>query len=117
MTQLPEALRDPLKKELDEFEKQGIIARVDEPIHGVNSLVCVTKSNGALRLCIDPKDLNRAIKRPHHCTPTLDEVLPKLNGVKYFSIIETYNWITKAHFTPPLTHRIASIDFGDFHLG
>ena len=41
-----------------------------------------------LRLCLDPKDLNHAIKRPHHCTPTLDDVLPKLNGAKYFSIVD-----------------------------
>ncbi len=85
---VPEALRDSLKKELDELEKQGIIARVDEPTDWVNSLVCVTKSNGALRLCLDPKDLNQAIKRPHHWTPTLDEGLPKLNGAKNFSIID-----------------------------
>ena len=54
----------------------------------MNSLVRVTKSNGTLQLCLDPKDLNRAIKRPHRCTPTLDDVLPKLNGAKYFSIVE-----------------------------
>ena len=54
----------------------------------MNSLVCVTKANGTLRLCLDPKDLNRAIKRPHHCTLTLDDVLPKLNGAKYFSIVD-----------------------------
>ena len=75
------------KKELDELEQKGIVTRVDEPTDWVNSLVCVTKSNGALRLCIDPKDLNQAIKRPHHCTPTLDEFLSKLNGAKYFSIV------------------------------
>ena len=85
---VPEALREPLKKELDELEQKGIVARVDEPTDWVNSLVCVTKSNGALRLCLDPKDLNQAIKRPHHCTPTLDEVLSKLNGAKYFSIVD-----------------------------
>ena len=67
---VPEALREPLKKELDSLVDQGIIAKVDEPTDWVNSLVCVRKSNGSLRLCLDPKDLNRAIKRPYHCTPT-----------------------------------------------
>ena len=85
---VPEALREPLKRELDALVEQGIIAKVDEPTDWVNSLVCVTKANGTLRLCLDPKDLNRAIKRPHHCTPTLDDVLPKLNGAKYFSIVD-----------------------------
>ncbi|CAB4040490.1 Hypothetical predicted protein, partial [Paramuricea clavata] len=69
---VPEALREPLKKKLDSLVEQGIIAKVEQPTDWVNSLVCVTKSNGSLRLCLDPKDLNRAIKRPHHFTPTLD---------------------------------------------
>lgn len=85
---VPEALREPLKRELDALVQQGIITKVDEPTDWVNSLVCVTKSNGTLRLCLDPKDLNRAIKRPHHRTPTLDEVLPRLSGAKYFSIVD-----------------------------
>ena len=50
--------------------------------------MCVTKPNGSLRLCLDPKDLNKAIKRPHHRTPTIDEILPKLNGAQYFSIVD-----------------------------
>ena len=85
---VPEALREPLKKELEALVVQGIITKVDEPTDWVNSLVCVTKRNGTLRLCLDPKDLNRAIKRPHHRTPTLEDILPKLNGAKYFSIVD-----------------------------
>ena len=85
---VPEAFHVPLKRELDNLEAQGIIAKVTAPTDWVNSLVCVTKSNGTLRLCLDPKDLNKAIKRPRHCTPTIDEVLPKLNGAQYFSIVD-----------------------------
>ena len=58
------------------------MAKVAEPTDWVNSLVCVIKSTGALRLCLDPKDLNQAI------TPTLEDVLPKLNGAKCFSILD-----------------------------
>ena len=54
----------------------------------MNSLVCVTKANGTLWLCLDPKDHSRAIKHPHHCTPALDDVLSKLNEAKYFSIVD-----------------------------
>ena len=77
---VPVTLREPLKEELDTLIQQGIIAKVDRPTDWVNSCVCVTKPNETLRLCLDPKDLNKAIKRPHHYTPTLDDVLPKLNG-------------------------------------
>ena len=46
---------------------------------------------GALRLCSDPQDLNCAIKRPHYFTNTLQDVLPKLNGAKCFSILDAYS--------------------------
>ena len=41
--------------------KVRYLAKVTEPENGVNFLVCVTKSTGTLRLCLDPKDLNQAI--------------------------------------------------------
>ena len=85
---VPEALKEPLKKELDSLVAQGILAKVTQPTDWVNSLVCVTKSTGALRLCLDPKDLNCAVKRPHYFTPTLEDILPKLNGAKCFSILD-----------------------------
>ena len=85
---VPVALREPLKDELDTLVQQGIIAKVDRPTDWVNLCVCVTKPNGELRLCLDPKDLNKAIKRPHHYTPTLDDVLPKLNGAQIFTILD-----------------------------
>lgn len=85
---VPEALQEPLRKELESLVNQGIITKVDEPTDWVNSLVCSTKRNGSIRLCLDPKDLNCAIKRPHHRTPTLDEVLSKLSGSEYFSIVD-----------------------------
>ena len=59
-----------------------------EPTAWVNSLVYRRKPNGKLRICLDPKDLNKAISKEHHMIPTLEESLPKLSGAKYFSIVE-----------------------------
>ena len=83
-----EALKEPLRKELDSLVTQGILAKVSEPTDWVNSLVCVTKSNGALWLCLDPKDLSRGIKRPHYLTPTLEDILPNLSSARYFSTLD-----------------------------
>ena len=47
-------------------------------------MVGVAKS-GKIRICLDPKDLNKAIKRPKYQMPTLDETLPKLGKAKVFS--------------------------------
>ena len=84
-----EALREHLKKDLDSLVEQEILAKVTEPTDWVNSLVCVAKSTSALRLCLEPKDLNCVIKRPHCFTPTLEDVPPKINGAKCFSILDT----------------------------
>ena len=89
----PEALRGLLKKELDNLESQGIISKVSDPTDWVNSLVCVTKPDGTLRLWLDTKYLNKAIKRPHHCIPTIDEILPKLNGSKVLFYCRCSKWL------------------------
>ena len=62
---VPLALQDKLRSELDQMESQGIICKVTEPTEWVSSLVVVEKPNGKLRICLDPKDLNKAIQRPH----------------------------------------------------
>ena len=72
------------------MESRGIITKLKEgePTAWVNSLVYRRKPNGKLRICLDPKDLNKAISREHHVIPTLEEILPKLSGAKYFSIVD-----------------------------
>ena len=87
---MPLSLRDDIKDELDYMESRGIITKLKEgePTVWVNSLVYCRKPNGKLRICLDPKDLNKAISREHHVIPTLEEILPKLSGAKYFSIVD-----------------------------
>ncbi|XP_053380789.1 uncharacterized protein K02A2.6-like [Mercenaria mercenaria] len=82
---VPIAIKDTLKAELDHMESQDIIAKVTEPTEWVNSLVTVEKSNGSLRICLDPKDLNNAIKRPHYPNKTLEDILPELSHATVFS--------------------------------
>lgn len=54
------ALRDTVKDELDRMEREGVIVKQREPTRLVNAMVTVTKPNGKIRVCIDPRDLNRA---------------------------------------------------------
>lgn len=85
---IPIALRDKLKAELDRMEMADIIAKVNAPTPWVNSLVVVEKSSGKLRVCLDPQHLNKAIQRPHYPMKTLEEILPDLNGAKYFTKLD-----------------------------
>ena len=85
---VPVAIKDKLKVELERMENQNIICKVTEPTDWVNSLVTVEKTDGSLRICLDPKDLNRAIKRPHYPNKTLDDILPELSNAKVFSKLD-----------------------------
>ena len=82
------AKREQLKKELDRQVEVGFLAKVNEPTDWVNSLVIAEKSNGKMRLCIDPKDLNKEIKREHFQIPTKEETLGKLANASCFSKLD-----------------------------
>ena len=59
----PMHIKDDIKKELDEMINLGVIIPVSEPTDWVSSVAYSQKSNGRWRLCLDPKDLNQAVKR------------------------------------------------------
>ena len=56
------SLQGKLEKELQDMVRQGIIAPVEGHTDCVSSLVITEKPNGNLRICLDPKDLNKAIR-------------------------------------------------------
>ena len=82
-------MRPRLKQELDRMVPQDIIRPVEEATDWVSSLVVVEKpKSGALRICLDPKDLSKAIKGEYHPMPTLDDITAKLSGARYFSVLD-----------------------------
>ena len=58
---VPVALHDHVKEELQRMENDGVIKKQEETTDWVNSMVIVETSK-KLRICIDPRDLNKAIK-------------------------------------------------------
>ena len=85
---IPVALHDKVKNELSRMEKLGVITKVTEPTEWVSSMVVAEKSNGDIRICLDPRDLNKAILRPHYPMRTIDDILPQLSGAKYFTKLD-----------------------------
>ena len=65
-------------EKLDEFIEQGITVWVEEPTDWVSSLACSWKANGKQWVCLDPKDLNKAIRCDHYKTPTVEEITHEL---------------------------------------
>lgn len=81
-------LMDDLKQSLAELEKSKIIERVQKPTDWVNALVLVRKPDKKLRICLDPLDLNKVIKREYCHIPTLEEITSKLAGSTIFSTLD-----------------------------
>lgn len=84
---VPVALKSKIVEELQRMEKLGVITRQHEPTDWVNSMVTVVKPN-KIRICIDPKDLNQAIKREHYPLLTVEEVVSSMPKAKVFSVVD-----------------------------
>ena len=85
---VPVAMMTPLKEELKNLESKEIIAPVERSTDWISSMVSVTKQNGKTRICIDPKPLNKALKRSHFPLPTIDDILPGLSKAKVFTVCD-----------------------------
>ena len=71
------------------------------------------KANGKLRICLDPKDLNKAIIRENHKAPTLKEIAHVLIGATKFSKVDG----NKAFFGMHLTEEASLLTMFNTHLG
>jgi len=70
---------------------QEILTPVDTPTDWASSMVVGMKSNGKIRLCIDPKPLNQALERNRYPLPVTDDLLPELSKAKVFSVVDAKN--------------------------
>ena len=89
----PIQMKDELQSALDKMTRDKVIRKVTEPTDWVSSLEFSRKKDCSLRKCLYPKDLNRAIKRCHHKTPTLEEITHKFTGATHFSTLDAKNWV------------------------
>ena len=90
---VPVHLRDLYKEEINKMLELGVITTVDTPTDWVNSIVLSETTNEKgeitkLRVCLDPRDLNKWIKREQHYTKTIDEVVTQLNDAKFFTLVD-----------------------------
>ncbi|KAK2711938.1 hypothetical protein QYM36_012903 [Artemia franciscana] len=81
-------LHERVKSELEPLEKLDIIERVVAPTKWVNSIMAVEKSDGSLRLCLDPRELNKSIQRPYYPMPTFEDIAAKIHGHNKFSKLD-----------------------------
>ena len=77
-----------VKEELKRMEEAGIIKRVTGPTEWCAPMVPVQESNRKLRICVDLRKLNSAVKCARFVLPTLEDIAPKLAGAWYFSKLD-----------------------------
>ena len=82
---IPYKQRDSVKAELDRMVKLDVIVPEHEPTEWVNTMSVAHKSNGEIRLCLDPKDLNKAIRREHYPMTTLEGIAARIPKANFFS--------------------------------
>ena len=88
---IPLALKSKLKEELQRMTKLDVIEPVEKPTEWVNALVFISKPNGKLRICLDPRPLNKAIKQQHHKLPTAEEIISEMSGAQFSTKLDASN--------------------------
>ena len=110
---VPIEYKEEIEKELTEMVWQRIITKQTEPTPWVSSLTYPKKANSKLRICLNPKDLNKAIIRENHKAPTLKEIAHVLTGATRFSKVDG----NKAFFSMHLTKEASLLTMFNTHLG
>ena len=63
---IPVSLTEKVKNELDHVSAKNVITPVQQPTGWVSNLVVTMNiHSGDLRVCLDPQELNKALKREH----------------------------------------------------
>ena len=78
----PIQLHDKIKTELDRMQAMGVIRPVEELTDWVSSMTYVPKPDGSLRICLDPRDVNQALKRGQHHIPAVEELTHRFANAK-----------------------------------
>ena len=68
-----------------------VIEATSEPSEWTSALAVTHKQNGDLRVCIDPRGLNKALQRVQHPVPTVEELVAEVANAKIFSKCDVRN--------------------------
>ena len=85
----PFHVRKQVEEQIRKDEELGVIEKATGPTPWISPIVVVPKKDpGKIRVCVDMRAANTAIKRERHATPTLDELKTMLTGATLFSKLD-----------------------------
>ena len=87
---IPQAMVEPLKCEIEWMNNLGVIRKLDinEATDWCHNLVLVRKPNGKLRVCLDPRTINKALRFNVHNARTFQDVTTSIRRVSKISKID-----------------------------
>jgi len=80
--------REDVEKELERLEKLDIIEKVEGSTPWVRPIVIVPKKSGEVRICVDMREANKAMKREKHFMPTIADLIGDMNGATHFTTLD-----------------------------
>ena len=114
LRQIPVTLKGKLKKELVWLQSLGIVERVTEPTSWFSSFVIIEEPKGQIRVCIDPKDLDKVRRRSRYLNPTHEDIVPELAMAKVFSVVDAKNGFWHVELDDDSSHLAFNSPFGRF---
>ncbi|XP_061722995.1 uncharacterized protein K02A2.6-like [Cydia pomonella] len=111
---IPHTIRQKVKDELDSMVEQKIIKPVTKPTPAVSPMV-VVKKNDKIRLCLDPSEINKNLKRRHYPLNTLEEIAARIHGSKWFTLLDCRKGFWQLQVTPRTSDYLTfSTPFGRY---
>lgn len=110
---VPYAIRDEVESNLKSMVSKGILAEVKSS-EWASPLVIVKKSDGKLRICMDPKrTLNPCLDEDCYPIPNIEDLLVEIGGHDLYSVID----LTGAFQQLKLSEESQSLVTVNTHIG
>ena len=97
--QVPQAVRDTIREEVDTMLKMGVIEKSTSPY--ASPVVIVKKKDGKNRFCIDYRRLNAVTVLDNEPIPNMDELISEIKDAKYFTKMD----LSKGYWQIPVDEQ------------
>ena len=125
---VPIHLQDAFHKEIRNFEQLGILEETKDVTEWVNSFVIMEKKiptdsnssqrhsmNKKLRICLDPRDLNKVLEREPYYMRSIEEIMGKFHGMTRFTIADFNKGYWMVELDPESRkYTMMALDIGRF---